>query len=49
MIAAVIVAWLLSNIVVAGRLIWVRVVLPDRMKLRREHERQSIEDGVAVR
>jgi hypothetical protein len=49
MIATVIVAWFLSNSVVAGWLIWVRVVLPDREKLRRERERQSIEDGVPAR
>jgi hypothetical protein len=42
MITAVIVGWVLFNIAVAGRLILVRVVLPDREKLRRERERQSV-------
>ena len=42
MITAVIVAWILSNIAIAGWLILVRVVLPDR-------ERQFIGGGVAAR
>ena len=43
MIATVIVAWLLLNVAIAGWLTWVRVVRPDRAKLLRERERQSIE------
>ncbi len=45
MIAAVIVAWLLLNVAIAGWLTWVRIVRPDREKLQRERERQSIGAG----
>jgi hypothetical protein len=48
MITAVIVAWLLFNIAFAGWLTWVRVIQPERAKLRRERERQAIEEGLAV-
>jgi hypothetical protein len=49
MIAAVIVAWLLLNVAIAGWLTWVRIVLPDREELRRERERQSMGDGFPAR
>ncbi len=49
MITAVIVAWLLLNVAIAGWLTWVRIVRPDREKLRRERERQLIGDGFPVR
>ena len=48
MITSVIVAWLLFNIAFAGWLTWVRVIRPDRAKLRLERERQAIEQGLAV-
>jgi len=49
MIAVVIVAWLLLNVAIAGWLTWVRIILPDREKLRRERERQSIGQGFPAR
>jgi hypothetical protein len=39
----------LFNVAFAGWLTWVRVIQPDRQKLRRERERQAIEKGLAVR
>jgi hypothetical protein len=48
MITAVIVAWLLFNVAFAGWLTWVRVIRPDRVKLRRERERPAIEEGLTV-
>jgi hypothetical protein len=49
MIAALIVAWLLLNIAIAGWLTWVRVVRPNRERLQRQRERQSIGDGFPAR
>jgi hypothetical protein len=47
MITAVIVSWILFNIAVAGWLTWVRVIRPDRKRLR-ERERHSIVYGLRV-
>ena len=44
MIASMIVAWLLFNVAIAGWLTWVRIVRPDREKLRGQ-ERYSIVAG----
>jgi len=48
MITSVIVAWLLLNVAIAGWLTWVRVIRPNRVKLRRERERQATKEGFAV-
>ena len=48
MITAVIVAWLLFNVAVASWLTWVRVIQPDRVKLRRERQRQAFEESLTV-
>jgi hypothetical protein len=49
MIATVIVAWLLLNAAIAGWLTWVRIIRPERAKLRRERGRQSIGNGIHAR
>jgi hypothetical protein len=49
MIATVIVVWLLLNIAIAGWLTWVRIIRPERAKLRHERRRQSIGDGIHAR
>jgi hypothetical protein len=48
MITAVIVAWLLFNIAIAGWLTWIRVIRPDRDRSRRERERHSIVHGLRI-
>jgi hypothetical protein len=49
MISALIVAWLMFNIAIAGWLTWVRIVRPNREKLRLQRERHLVGKGFPAR